>query len=302
MNMDQWNSAQDVVRCTLCQISVASMYCDICYLHLCKDCVEKHLSDSSIVHNVVSLKQYLATLNYPKCKKHPTKHCELHCEQCDIPICAQCIPLEHLGHKPVDIFQKVDDKKKVLQIELQEFEKYVYPKYQEIAFNLQFEKADLIANSQILATAIDKQGEVWHREIDNIIRNLKSGVEEMESEQLFVINKHEFEISHTISEITQSIGELKTLLNSNNVCFVYEYISRNSEFRRLPPKIKMSLTNFRPQEIDTDQLIEQFGSLSALCFTTEEQDYSMPTKAVESSLPDRSLLDAPQLIIALDTG
>lgn len=84
--MDPKNSAQDVVRCTMCHASVAPMYCEACHLQLCKDCVEKHLSDSSTVHNVVSLKQYLASLNYPICRKHPTKQCELHCGRCDIPI------------------------------------------------------------------------------------------------------------------------------------------------------------------------------------------------------------------------
>ncbi|XP_065926069.1 E3 ubiquitin-protein ligase TRIM71-like [Magallana gigas] len=300
--MDPWNSAQDVVRCTLCQYSVAPMYCEVCHIHLCKDCVEKHLSDSSVVHKVVSLKQYLTTLNYPKCRKHPTKQCELHCEQCDIPICVQCISSKkHLGHIQVDILKTFESKTEKLQKDLQELEKFIYPKYKESASNIPVQKADLSKNSQKLTTAIDKQGEVWHREIDTIITNLKSNVEEMESKHLPILNKQENEITRTISEITQTIAELKKLLNSKDVCLVSEYKSRNAEFKRLPPKLKVSLPNFRPQEIHTDQLIEQFGSLSALSFTTEEQDYSMPPQGAESSPPDRSLVDVPQVITAIDT-
>ncbi|XP_052703125.1 E3 ubiquitin-protein ligase TRIM71-like [Crassostrea angulata] len=301
--MDPRNSAQDVVRCTLCQYSVAPMYCEVCHIHLCKDCVETHFSDSSKVHNVVPLKQYLTTLNYPKCRKHPTKQCELHCEQCDIPVCAQCISSKkHLGHIQVDILKTFESKTEQLQKDFQELEIFIYPKYKEIASNIPVQKADLSKNSQKLTTAIDKQGKVWHREIDAIITNLKSNVEEMGSKHLVVLNKQEDEITHTISEITQTIAELKKLLNSKDVCLVSEYKSRNTEFRRLPPKLKVSLPNFRPQEIHTDQLIEQFGSLSALSFTTEEQDYSMPPQGAESSPPDRSLMDVPQIIIAIDTG
>ncbi|XP_052704884.1 uncharacterized protein LOC128180772 [Crassostrea angulata] len=300
--MDPWNSAQDVVRCTLCQDSVAPMYCEVCHIHLCKDCVETHLSDSSKVHKVVSLKQYLTTLNNPKCRKHPTKQCELHCEQCDIPICAKCISsAKHSGHKIVDIFQSFEIKTEILKKDLQELEKFIYPKYKEIASNIPVQKADLSKNSRKLTTAIDKQGEVWHREIDTIITNLKSNVEEMESKHLPILNKQEDEITHTISEITQTIAELKKLLNSKDVCLVSEYKSRNAEYRRLPPKLKVSLPNFRPQEIHTDQLIEQFGSLSALSFTTEEPDYSMPAQGAESSPPDRSLMDVPRVITAIDT-
>nr|XP_034327221.1 uncharacterized protein LOC109618975 [Crassostrea gigas]XP_034327222.1 uncharacterized protein LOC109618975 [Crassostrea gigas] len=301
--MDPRNSAQDVVRCTLCQDSVAPMYCEVCHIYLCKDCVETHLSDSSIVHKVVSLKQYLTTLNYPKCRKHPTKQCELHCEQCDIPICVQCISSKkHLGHIQVDILKTFESKTEKLQKDLQELEIFIYPKYQESASIITVQTADLSKNSRKLKTAIDEQGEVWHREIDTIITNLKSNVEEMESKHLPILNKQENEITHTISEITQTIAELKKLLNSKDVSLVSEYKSRNAEFRRLPPKLKVSLPNFRPQEIHTDQLIEQFGSLSALSFTTEEQDYSMPPQGAESSSPDRSLMDVPRVITAIDTG
>eukprot|EP00105_Crassostrea_gigas_P036207 XP_019920355.1 PREDICTED: uncharacterized protein LOC109617885 [Crassostrea gigas] len=153
-----------------------------------------------------------------------------------------------------------------------------------------------------MTTVIDKQGEVWHREIDTIITNLKSNVEEMESKHLVVLNKQEDEITRTISEITQTIAELKKLLDSKDVCLVSEYKSRNAEFRRLPPKLKVTLPNFRPQKIHTDQLIEQFGSLSALSFTTEKQDYSMPPQGAESSPPNWSLMDEPQVITAIDTG
>ncbi|XP_052706886.1 uncharacterized protein LOC128182329 [Crassostrea angulata] len=301
--MDSRNSAQDVVRCTLCQYSVAPMYCELCHIHLCKDCVEKHLYDSSIDHKVVSLKRYLTTLNYPKCTKHPTKQCELHCEQCDIPICVQCISSKkHLGHIQVDILKTFESKTDMLQKDLQELEKFIYPKYKESASIITVQKADLSKNSQKLTTAIDKQGEVWHREIDTIITNLKSNVEEMESKHLPILNKQEDEITHTISKITQTIAELKKLLNSKDVYLVSECKSRNAEFRRLPPKLKVSLPNFRPQEIHIDQLIKQFGSLSALSFTTEEQDYSMPPQGAESSPPDRSLMDVPRVITAIDTG
>nr|XP_034317368.1 uncharacterized protein LOC105329970 [Crassostrea gigas] len=300
--MDPWYSAQDVVRCTLCKTSVAPMYCEVCHIHLCKDCVEKHFSDSSKVHDVVPLTQYITTLNYPKCRKHPTKRCELHCEQCDIPICTKCISSRnHLGHEQIDIFQNFEVKKEVLQKDLQELEKSIYPKYQEIASAIPVQKADLGKSSQKLTTTIDRHGEVWHREIDTIIHTLKSNVEEMESKYLVALNKQEDEITRSISEITQSIADLKKLLDSNEFSLVSAYKSRIAEFRILPTKLTVSIPNFKPQEIHTDQLIDQFGSLSASSIITEEQDYSKPPQEAKSSPPDLSLMDAPRVITAIDT-
>uniref|UniRef100_K1QS57 Tripartite motif-containing protein 2 n=1 Tax=Magallana gigas TaxID=29159 RepID=K1QS57_MAGGI len=300
--MDPLYSLQDLVRCILCETSEATMYCQICHIHLCKDCVEKHLSVFSKNHNVVPFKHYLSTLSYPKCRKHPTKQCELHCEQCDISICEQCISSnEHLGHTQVEILKKIKSNKEVLQRELHELEKSIYPTFQEIASSIPVQKADLSNNSRKLTTAIGKQGEVWHIEIDTIITILKSSVEEMESKHLVILNKQEDEITHTISEITQTIAELKKLLNSKDVSLFSDYKSRNAEFRKLPPTFKVSLPNFRPKEIHTDQLIEQFGSLSALSFTTQDQDYEMLPKGAVSSPPDRSLMNIPQVITAIDT-
>lgn len=54
-------------------------------------------------------KKFNYPINYPKCPKHFTKHCELHCEQCDIPICVIYISSKnHLTHDVIDIFNSLE--------------------------------------------------------------------------------------------------------------------------------------------------------------------------------------------------
>lgn len=240
--MDRRYSAQDIVRCTLCLTSVAPMYCEVCHIHLCKECVEQHLSDLSKVHNVVSLKQYITTLKYPKCRKHPFELCERHCEECDIPICDQCDSYEkHSGHLKVDIIEHFESKKEILEKDLRELEKFIYPRYQEIVSNIPVQKDELGKCSKKLIMDLNKQSDVWHREIDLIIKNMKYYVNKVESKHLSVLNKHEDKISNTISDIQQIIAKLKRLQNSKDVSLVSEYKSRNAEFRRLPPKLYQTL-------------------------------------------------------------
>nr|XP_034308085.1 uncharacterized protein LOC117683188 [Crassostrea gigas]XP_034308087.1 uncharacterized protein LOC117683188 [Crassostrea gigas] len=297
--MDPEYSLQDVLRCHLCETPGPPMYCVICNKYLCKACEGDHLSDRSKEHKVVPLKKRRYT---PKCQKHSSKICNHYCEQCDVLICATCLSSEeHNGHQFIEITKTMDKKKEIIQKDLQELEKSIYLKYQEIASIIPVQKSALNENSQKLTTEIDKHGEDLHREINTIIRNMKSNVEETDTKHLAVIDKQEDEIKHTISEITQTITELKTLLDSNDVSRVSAYKSRNDEFRRLPPKLTVSLPSFTPQKINKEQLYQQFGFLSASSIKTEEHGYTMESPGAESSPPDRPLIDVPRIITQIDT-
>ncbi|XP_034304812.2 tripartite motif-containing protein 3-like [Magallana gigas] len=297
--MDPEYSLQDVLRCHLCETPGPPMYCVICNKYLCKACEGDHISDLSTEHKVVPFEKRGYT---PKCQKHPSKICEHYCEQCDIPICAPCLSSEeHNGHQFIEITKTMDNKKEIIQKKLRELEKSIYPKYQEIAIIISVQKSALNENSQKLTTEIDKHGEDLHREINTIIRNMKSNVEEMDTKHLAVLDKQEDEIKHTISKITQTIAELKTLLDSNDVSRVSAYKSRNDEFSRLPPKLTVSLPSFTPHKINKEQLYQQFGSLSASSIKTEEHGYTMESPGAESSPPDRPLIDVPRIITQINT-
>ncbi|XP_065938690.1 tripartite motif-containing protein 2-like [Magallana gigas] len=286
--------AQDVLRCHLCEIPVPSLYCDICKKHVCKACVGEHFSDESTAHKVVPLKIWGATTI---CQKHSSNICELQCVQCDIPICLRCISCgEHEQHKKVNILESFMRKKAILQKDLQELEEYINPKYREIASNISEQKADLNKNSQELASAINKHGEDLHKEIDAMIQKLKSDLTDMDSKHLTVLSKQEDEIKHTISEITASIADLKKILESNEVGLPFAYKSRNAEFRRLPPKLTVTLPCFTPHEINRKNVSQQFGFLSASSIQTAKHSYTLKSAEAKSFPPDRLFIDVPLII------
>ena len=58
-------------------------------------------------------------------------------------------------------------------------------------------------------------------------------------------------INAAIKEIKQTIQELKNLLEAGDVCLVSGYKSSNDKLRKLPPKLKVTLSNIQPLEINT---------------------------------------------------
>ncbi|XP_062566174.1 uncharacterized protein LOC134228537 [Saccostrea cucullata] len=299
--MDPRYYAQDTILCDLCQRDALQNHCEFCHVNLCIVCVGKHLSDSSKRHKVVPYKHRKSTpnVNYPKCQNHTQKHCELYCEKCDVPVCSTCISSgKHKGHTITDILQKTKD----LKNDLQELEQRIYPTYEEISLDLNSEKLDFEKHYGKLTTAVTKQGEDWHRKIDVIVNKKKSEIDEMKTKHLAILDKQENEIKQIISDVNQSILDLKKILDSIDITLTVAYKSRNSEFRSLPPKINVSLPSFSPHQITTAQLHQMFGSLSALSITTEEHGYTMKTPEALSCFPVKPLLDEPKLITTIDTG
>ncbi|XP_048741388.2 E3 ubiquitin-protein ligase TRIM71-like [Ostrea edulis] len=288
-------SAQDVLLCDSCETVPLQSHCEICQINLCTNCVGKHLLDSSRKHRVVPFKERSSTPDLPKCPKHTDKHCELYCEKCEIPVCSTCVSDKHRGHILCDVLKKLGSKTQSLQRDLEELESIIYPRYEEIASIVQTEKSEFKTNYGKLTRAADQHGEIWHRKITAIVNQQKSDIVEMETKHMAVLDKTTDEITHSITELKEIILNLKAILESNDISLISTYKSRNTEFKRLPPKVRVTLPTFSPQKINTDQLREMFGSLSPLSINTEEYDYTMKSPEAVSS-PSVKQMKSPEAV------
>lgn len=106
-----------------------------------------------------------------------------------------------------------ENKKTLLQRDLQELEESISPEYQEIASDIPGQKVDLIKNSEIVIGDIDIYGDALHREINIIINTMKSDLKKTNEKYLSVLITQENEIERSMSEIEKTINNLRELLD-----------------------------------------------------------------------------------------
>lgn len=144
---------------------------------------------------------------------HSNKQCELHCEQCGIPLWVQCISSnEHNSQISTDILQWYAGRKEGLDKELQELEKIIYPKYKDIRSNISFQRAELQKNSLQIKIVLHTHKGNWYKEIDAIVKEIKADLDQKESEQLTLLQKQDEKIKSNIFKITDYISKITCLL------------------------------------------------------------------------------------------
>ncbi|XP_062616402.1 E3 ubiquitin-protein ligase TRIM71-like [Saccostrea cucullata] len=302
--MDPRTSAQDVMRCDLCETAVVQMHCDTCLVNLCTACVGKHMiSDESKKHEVVKFQARKSTPLFPKCKHHIKERCEMYCNQCDIPVCTSCVASDkHLGHKIVKILQVSDERRNKIMKDITELNETIYPTYQDIASDVQNRMSQLEKEYGDLSTAITKHGEDWHREIDKLVKKLKAEVDEMKNTQLQTLQKHLDEINKTMSDIKDEIDSLEMVTDTNDLSKLISVTLNVNLYSNLPNKMILSLPKFTPGTIH-EELVKLFGTLSSSSLTSDKHGYSMKTtqKSPEagSSPPVKQLLDEPETVTTI---
>ncbi|XP_048766824.1 E3 ubiquitin-protein ligase TRIM71-like [Ostrea edulis] len=301
LEMDPARSAQQILLCNYCQSEPLQSHCDLCRVDLCITCVGKHLADLSKTHNVVPYVQKIVSSKYPKCLNHSPKQCELYCDKCDVPVCSICISNEHNGHNVSDILKKIESKRSSLRTDLEELETRIFPRYEAIASDVQVEKTEAETDYEKLMKTADQQGELLHQEITSMVNQRKCDIEDIKVKHLAVLNQYSKEITQSIDKLQKTILDLRNILQSNDISLASAYVSRNAEFRRLPPKIQITSPTLSPLMINTETLYEMFGPLSTLSIAKRERGCIKKTPKAVSPPPLKPLLDEPLISATIDT-
>ncbi|XP_034305036.2 tripartite motif-containing protein 2-like [Magallana gigas] len=298
--MDPHSSAQDVHQCDLCETAIVYSCCYFCHVNLCKPCIGKHISDGCDQHEIVQLQEQRSTLIYPKCKTHPQNNCEFQCKDCNnIFVCSSCTESkQHKGHNYEEVTEIYKTKKEDIKMDIEKIENHIFPTYEEMERVMKNQLANLDEGYEKLTTEMSKQGERWHREIDAIINKMKTEISKMKVKHKDVLRKHLDEIKLIHSCIKETLQVIRKIEISTEVAPTIEYNSEIRDFRKLSPKIQVSLPTFIPKPIDHEKLNSLFGKLTPLSAAVEENVLSLNKTNASSGY----LLDEPELVVTIETG
>lgn len=144
----------------------------------------------------------------------------------------------HVRHRFAELAGDYKLKKEIIGKDKEEFVNFIYPYYEEVAIDLENQTANLDIGYEKLTTEISKQGELWHSEIDIIINKMKFESGEIKVTHKDILQKNMKDIKQTQSLIKQTIIALEEF---EKVYSIIRYSSKIREFRKVRPKMKVSL-------------------------------------------------------------
>ena len=293
--MDSDYSAQDVARCDLCKTAIAQNFCDFCHVNLCKPCIGDHISDEYDKHKIVLIENQRSTLIYPKCKIHQQEDCKYECKNCKTFVCFECtVSKEHKGHEYLRLEKMFTTLKEKIDNDADELENLILPIYEEIAHDLEIQIASLDGEYYKLTTEISKQREEIHKEVDNAFNKMEKEIAVIKVDHKSILLKQLDEIREILISIHQNQVDLSEWRESNKVCTVLQYISKNAEFGHMPPRIIVTMPKFIPKQIKRVELRSLFGELKSF-FTKNDERVLLPSASV------RELLDEPKVLNTIRT-
>ncbi|XP_022302498.2 uncharacterized protein LOC111110336 [Crassostrea virginica] len=297
--MDPDYSAQDVARCDLCKTAIAQSYCDFCHVNLCKPCIGEHISPDYGKHIIVAIHKRKSTLIYPKCETHQNEDCKYKCQDCSSFVCYHCTAsLTHSGHKFLNLEELFSSSKKHIQYDREELDNNIMQEYKEIAIDLENKIANLDVEYKKLKTELSKQREEIHREVDNAIHIMEKENDEIKVKHHSILQKHLDEIKQLQSLMQQTLLALNEMEESNEVSSIIQYSSKNEEFRKLPPKVHVSVPKFIPKQTEREEFCRLIGKLTPLSTTLEERVFT----AKKPNTSVRELLDEPEVLNTINAG
>uniref|UniRef100_A0A8W8LM52 B box-type domain-containing protein n=1 Tax=Magallana gigas TaxID=29159 RepID=A0A8W8LM52_MAGGI len=216
-------------------------YCNDCHQPMCEQCREEHQKNKKTKnHEVVPYKQRKRPLPVEKCKIHPTRHIELLCEECQIPICSKCTGTkEHRGHAFTDLELVFAEKCSLCHIEITKIRSYFEPTSQDLKKEIAGDVTETKKIMEGIRSSIKTEAEAVKKLVDAVTSDKIEQANKIEQSLLQTLNRQNQEIDYYINYLNDLIKTYYGYLSPSNIeQLTFALKSENLIIRPIPETSK----------------------------------------------------------------
>ncbi|XP_048751003.1 tripartite motif-containing protein 45-like isoform X2 [Ostrea edulis] len=257
--------AQHYIECENCEENPAKFLCKTCPGHLCVSCKSEHerrkiTQNHDIIH-LASEKGDMMELLY--CSEHRTKKLECYCSPCQKPVCTRCIIETHNGHKVETLATVYNRIKKEQQIEKEEIEKTLLPKYEELLAKEKLMKAEISKRTDEVQKQIEDHTEKVIERYTAMKEKKIRDLRQAEQTTLKSVEDSEMKVQRRIELLKKIKTQITNNLGARPGIIFFNATHGNSlkEMRQYPNSIEYKLDNFSSGDIERITLDVDFWKI-----------------------------------------
>ncbi|XP_061186765.1 uncharacterized protein LOC133194880 [Saccostrea echinata] len=224
----------------------------------------------SLTHEIVPFKNKKKQLVFPEREFRSDQRSEAHCQECEVPVCMECVIDSHNGHK----LKYIPNPRKDIEKEIHEFESFI-----TLMFKIKLSKPTAIFEE--IANEIQDHIKSWHVEVDTIFDRRESSV---------CLKLHQTKLIKLTPDLIEKIQRNKEILKSNKVSDITNYKSKLTEYRNIHADIDQTIPSLKINSTHGKELIIKLGEYKVTL-----------TQTTLSRLIELSL-DKPRVIATIPTG
>ncbi|XP_061191805.1 uncharacterized protein LOC133200085 [Saccostrea echinata] len=269
--VDEVTTAQVLIPCFLCP-NKAELICNTCKFNLCVTCAGQHvISLPTQNHDVIKYSMKYKFFPQPCCSIHSDQRCEIHCQQCNLPICSDCIVSKaHSEHELSKINEVYAVKEKTIYNEIEFLKCIIAPEVRNIVEQIQKDILELPKNSIKLKSNVTKHGEELHRTVECAIKKQLENIDAAEKQDLDNLKNNLSEFQKLLDNIHEIIKKNEEII-ATRTDQIFTFESQLEVMSQIPQRLYISFAQFQPASAPMNEVCKLMGNLqsSTLKYTTE---------------------------------
>ena len=213
-------------------------------------------------HKVVFYRQRTRQLPEEKCKLHPTKNLDIHCKECNIPVCSKCSTMqEHHGHHYEDLEEIYAENFAFCQNEVSKIQNYFLPTSKEMKQEIKEDAIKIKSVMESIRKSMKAEAESLKELIDEVTSENIEQTRSMEKSLLKMLESQETTYSEYITSLEKLLQKMCMEMAIETFSFCSSAIVEQFKIPNIPETSKPGLPVFSTNQCNKNDIYKLLGKV-----------------------------------------